>query len=192
MAYPPEKLDDLRKKIISDEVKIYHDLPKLMEVITKLKTESDEAIENFTEVIIGMTYELSRVTGDHMLASYKDHIIAGIKVRAKNVIDGWIMRAYKNTNGLIRELIIKGDDDFFMNNNLDEITHGNDSMINYLFQFKGFWKKLKPENQAILKTTVVALCIMADIRYINFNKYIYLKDLNPHFADIFSKYDDIF
>ncbi len=189
---PPSSLDELRQKITSNEIKLYHDMPQLLSIINKLKIESDESIEQFKDIIIMLTNELSRVTSDPILAMYKDTIIHNIETRPKNLIDEFIRKTYKINNDCLRDKLIEADEDFFLTNNLEDATEGEENNLNYLFQFKSFWNKLTEENKNILKGTFVALVYMADIRYVNFKKYILLKQLNEHFSEIFNKYDNIF
>lgn len=189
---PSETIDELREKITTNEIKLYHDMPQLLSMINKLKIESDDAIIQFKDIIILLTNELSRVTSDPLLSMYKDTIINNIEKRPKNIIDEFIRKSYKNTENCLRDKIVKADENFFLTSNLEDATEGEDNNINYLFQFKSFWNKLTDDNKNIMKATFVALIFMADIRYVNFKKYTLLKQLNEHFSEIFNKYDAIF
>jgi hypothetical protein len=51
---------------------------------------------------------------------------------------------------------------------------------------------LKEENKLILKYYLSTMCYYADTRYINFNRYMVIRNLNnKNFKSVFDKYDKI-
>ena len=194
---PPQELSDLRTRIITDEIQEYHDIKTLQSVINTMKQNSDEAVEQFKDVVLMLTDELGRVTGDHMLNMYKSDIINFINKNPKSIVDNLIMKCYEIKDGMLRKKIIMGEESFFLNNNLDDISNGESGVIDIIFKFKSFWTKLKPDNKEIIKSTLLAIIALCDIRYLNFKKYLCLKKLNniathSNYNSLFLEIDKIF
>jgi len=192
ITMPPQKMENLEQKIQDDDVKIYHESVDLVNTLLRLKTESDAAIEEFRKIIIKLTIEIGRVTGDPAINNYKQLIIDSISNAPKNITDGYIKSIYLDCNGAYREKIILGDESFFLNNSFSEISQGETEAINEIFKFKRFWKLLKPDNRQIIKYYFIILCYYADIRYVIFNKYLRLRNLNiSTHKKMFDVYDTI-
>lgn len=190
MNTPPVELVDLWTNILSN-INYYTDVNSLRNELDKLKTESDYAMEQFKELLIKLTADLANVTKDNLLNKYKNDIINAIQKNPKNVTDSFILQGYNKNEGYYRKQLVLCNEDFLLNHSFNEITHNNTSMIDRLFQFKTFWNKLKPENKEIIKYYLLTLCYYADIRYINFNKYLELKKLHTNCPAIFAEYDKI-
>lgn len=197
---PPIDLNELKEKIITDEIQYYDTIDELKNIIYQLKQYSDDALEQFKEVVILFTEELTRVTGDHMLSMYKSDVIAFINKSPKNIIDAFIVKAYECKNGEIRGNIVRGEEEYFLNHNLDELDkideiktqEDKDNVLNVIFQFKNFWGKLTEDNKEIIKNTLLAIIALCDIRYLNYKKYLCLKKLNEKHKKIFLDTDKLF
>jgi hypothetical protein len=187
---PPAELIELWQKIITD-LKQYDNVTDLVKELDKLKKECDNAMNQFKELIIKLTIDLAHVTGDTLLNRYKDDIITAIKNNPKNVTDSFIMQGYNQKDGYYRKQLVTCNEEFFLNHSFNEFTKGDTSLVDRLFQFKTFWNKLKKENRDIIKYYLLTLCYFADIRYINFNKYLELKKINQTHKKIFDEYDKI-
>lgn len=193
---PPASLKELNNFILNDTVKKYSKNSigekELMSVLSSLKNENDMAINSFRELIVTLTNELSQITGDSTIKQHKAFIIEMIQAHSKFFVDAFIKKGYNNNNGMYRQHIISQNEEFFLNNSLDDITEGKTNFIDKLFQFKSFWSKLKDENKMILKYYLITLCSLSDVRYINFNRYLLIKQMNTaDYKQIFDKYDPI-
>ncbi len=189
---PPANLNDLKKKIITDEIMEYSDSKSLYSLILKLKNDTDEAVSQFQEVLFPLLEELINLSGDHMLTMYKSMIIDFIKTKPKIIIDSLILKCYDEKNGILRANIVNGEESFFMNNNFDDMTEGDSSIINIIFKFKDFWGKLNNDNKEIIKTFLLSIVYLCDQRYINYKKYLCLKKLNTSYTKIFNEMDSFF
>lgn len=183
---PPVELSELKQKIITDEIKTFDNQNELKSLLVKLSFESNEAIDQFKDILLMLTEELGRVTGDHMLNMYKNDISKFISDNPKGIVDSFILKCYENNHGLLRAKIVKGDETFFMNNSLDDVSDGDSSVVNIIFKFKDFWGKLNADNKTIIKETLMALIAMCDIRYVNYKKTLCLKQLNSSYSSLFN------
>ncbi len=182
----PMTMKELNNTVLTNEIKSYSSTSEIIKLITRLKFESDDAINQFSEVLVMMVDELARVTGDNMLQMFKNNMIDFIKQNPKKVIDNLIISCYKKDDGMVRNKILLGDDSYFMNNKLENLSNGDGDVINYIFQFKNFWGNLNQDNKIIIKSTLIALITLCDIRYTNFKKYTCLRSLNSKHIKIFS------
>ena len=189
---PPVKLVDLRNKIITDEIMEYTDIKKLNSLVSTLKKNSDESLEQFKEVILPLLDELLRLSGDHMLTMYKSDIISFIERNPKVIVDTLIKKCYDENDGLLRARIVSGDEAFFIQNNFDDMTDGDNKIIGIIFKFKDFWGKLNNENKDILKSYLLSIAALCDVRYLNFKKFVCLKKLNPKYSQLFDQYENNF
>lgn len=189
---PPEKLSELKNKIITDEIMEYPDLKSLNSVVMLLKERSDESLEQMKEVILPLVDELIRLSGDHMLTMYKSDIIEFINRNPKVIVDTLIRKCYEERDGLLRARIVSGDERFFMENNFDDMTDGDNKIIGIIFKFKDFWGKLNNENKDILKSYLLSIAALCDIRYLNFKKFVCLKQLNPKYSQFFDQLANTF
>ena len=189
---PPVKLSDLKTKIVTDEIMEYSELSKLNYLVGTLKSNSDNSIEELKEVILPLVDELIRLSGDHMLSMYKQDVVNFINKNPKLIVDTLILRCYEEKDGLLRAKIVNGEESFFLQNNFEDMTSGDTQIMNIIFKFKDFWGKLNMENKEILKSYLLTLVSLCDIRYLNFKKYVCLKKLNPKHGKLFEQYDGIF
>ena len=189
---PPIELKELKSTIITSDIKQYSDYNTLLKYCLSLKKDSDDAVSQFKEVMSMLTDELARVTGDPMLNMHKTDIVTFVNSNTKKIVDGFILKCYNKNSGQMRSKILIGDDSFFMNNSLDEISDGDGDIVNIIFQFKKFWGKLSEDNKIIIKSTLTALIALCDIRFIAFNRYALVKDLNKMFATNFKDLDKVF
>jgi len=189
---PPLQISELKQQILTDDIQSYNDIAELNMIVSTLKSNSDTAVSEFKEVLIMLTEELARVTGDHMLMMHKTNIVGFINKNPKGLVDSLILKCYEAKDGMLRERIVKGDDSFFMSNSLDDVSEGDSSIVNIIFQFKNFWGKLNTDNRNIIKNSLLALISLCDMRYLAFKKYQCLKKLNQTYTHIFSELDNIF
>lgn len=189
---PPIELKELKSRIITGDIKQYSDYNALLKYCLTLKSESDESVSQFKDVISMLTDELARVTGDPMLNMHKNDIITFVNSNTKKIVDGFILKCYNKNAGQMRSKILIGDDSFFMNNSLDEISEGDGDIVNIIFQFKKFWGKLSEDNKLIIKSTLTALIALCDVRFVAFNRYMLVKDLNKMFSANLKDLDKVF
>jgi hypothetical protein len=189
---PPINILDLKNQIITDEIMEYSDLKDLKLIITQLKTDSDIAIDELKKVILPLVDELVRLSGDHMLILYKSTINSFINKNPKTIVDTLILRCYEDKEGLLRSKIIRGDESFFLQNNFEDMTEGDTKIMSIIFKFKDFWGKLNQDNKEILKSYLLTIISLCDIRFLNFKKYTCLKKLNLQHSKLFEQYDSIF
>ena len=189
---PPINILDLKNQIITDEIMEYSDLKDLKLIITQLKTNSDNAIDELKNVILPLVDELVRLSGDHMLILYKSTINSFINKNPKTIVDTLILRCYEDKEGLLRAKIIRGDESFFLQNNFEDMTEGDTKIMSIIFKFKDFWGKLNQDNKEILKSYLLTIISLCDIRFLNFKKYTCLKKLNSQHSKLFEQYDSIF
>lgn len=183
---------DLKNKIITDEIMEYSNFNELSVLIKNLKKLSDDSINELKDVILPLLDELLRLSGDYMLTMYKNDIIKFINTNPKIIADTLIMRCYDEKEGLLRAKIVNGDESFFLENNFEDMTDGNKRIIGIIFKFKDFWGKLNQDNKEILKSYLLTIIFLCDIRYLNFKKYVCLKKLNSLHTKLFDQYDSIF
>ena len=189
---PPVNITDLKNQIITDEIMEYSDLNELNLLITQLKKISDKAVDELKGVILPLVDELVRLSGDHMLILYKSTIVSFINKNPKTIVDTLILRCYEDKEGLLRAKIIRGDESFFLQNNFEDMTEGDTKIMSIIFKFKDFWGKLNQDNKEILKSYLLTIVSLCDIRFLNFKKYTCLKKLNLQHSKLFDQYNAIF
>ncbi len=189
---PPAKISELKQKVITDEIMEYSDLNELRKLVTSLKSESDNSVEELKEVILPLVDELIKLSGDHMLVMYKQDIVNFINTNPKKIVDILILRCYEEKDGVLRAKIVNGDESFFMQNNFEDMTDGDSQIMGIIFKFKDFWGKLNKDNREILKSYLLTIVSLCDIRFLNFKKYICLKKLNSKHSKLFEQFDSIF
>jgi hypothetical protein len=189
---PPVQLSELRERIITDEITDYPDTQGLKTIVTKLLKETIDCVEQFSEVLLPLVDELLKLSGDHMLTMYKSMVIDFIQKKPKVIIDNLILKCYDEKDGVLRAKIVSGDESFFMNNNFEDMTEGDSSIINIIFKTKDFWGKLTEDNKEVLKSYLLSLVSLCDVRYVNYKKYLCLKKLNPSHTNFFNDTDKLF
>ena len=189
---PPVNITDLKNQIITDEIMEYSDLNELNLLITQLKKISDKAVDELKGVILPLVDELVRLSGDHMLILYKSTIVSFINKNPKTIVDTLILRCYEDKEGLLRAKIIRGDESFFLQNNFEDMTEGDTKIMSIIFKFKDFWGKLNQDNKEILKSYLLTIVSLCDIRFLNFKKYTCLKKLNLQHSKLFDQFNAIF
>ena len=189
---PPIHISELKQGIITDEIMEYSDIKTLQGLVFKLQKDTNDALEQFKEVILPLIDELLRLSGDHMLTIYKADVINFVNKNPKVIVDNLILKCYDEKDGILRAKIVKGDESFFLQNTFDDMTDGDSKIINIIFKFKDFWGKLNDENKEILKSYLLSLIALCDIRYLNFKKYLCLKKINPQHAKLFLETDKFF
>lgn len=178
LEMPPYELSKLKDKIMTKEVEEYNNLSELKTLLESYKLSKQESTENFVEILIMLTEELAKITNDHILNQFMDEIKKYINEGSKSIINSLIKICYELNNGEYRKKILIGDDDFFLNNNLDDVSEGDSAAINTIFKFKTFWSKLNEENKNIIKSTLIAVISLIDTCYLLYKKYLCLKQLN--------------
>lgn len=187
---PPISLDEVKARVVSDDVCEYINYAELNVALKRLKAKSDEAVAEFSEVLQTLVDELSRITNDPMLVNNRKTVLDFIRAHPKRIMDNFIIKCYNYQNGKFRAKIIEGDDAFFMTNSLEEISDGQSGFVDIVFQFRNFWGKLNADNREIIKTTLMALCALCDVRYVNFNKYLVISDMNQRHKKILAEFKD--
>lgn len=189
---PPINIMELYKKI-------YYGLPEvknseeLLQELYIMKNNSDNAIEEFKNILLDFTDNLVNISDNILLKKYKEDIIKTINLYPKRIIDTFIIHGYMQDNGSYRKEIIEGNENFFLNKSYNEFTNGDSNVISYIFQFKNFWSKLDNDNKFIIKTFLLTLCYYSDKRFVIFNRYQELKKkyLNIY-EKIFKSFDTLF
>jgi len=189
---PPAMLSELKLKIVTDEIMEYSTMTSLNNLIVTLKNTSDKSLDQFKEVLLPLVDELIKLSGDFMLSFYKTDIINFINKNPKVIVDTLIRRCYEEKDGLLRAKIVNGEESFFLQNNFEDMTEGDNKLINIIFKFKDFWGKLNNENKDILKSYLLSVVALCDVRYLSFKKFICLKSLNPKYETLFNQYINIF
>lgn len=189
---PPVKLSELKEKIVTDEIMEYKDMKVLNSLVLGMKKGTEESYDQFKDVILPLVDELIRLSGDHMLVMYKSDIVSFINKNPKVIVDSLILKCYEENDGMLRAKIVSGDESFFLKNNFDDMTDGDSKIINIIFKFKDFWGKLDENNKEILKSYLLSIVALCDIRYLNYKKFICLKKMNPKFEQVFSQFGNNF
>jgi hypothetical protein len=189
---PPINLSELRETILTDDIMEYSDVQQLKLIISRLLKETVDSVDQFKEVLLPLVDELLKLSGDHMLTMYKSMVIDFIEKKPKVIIDNLILKCYDEKDGMLRAKIVNGDDSFFLSNNFEDMTEGDSSIINIIFKTKDFWGKLNDENKEVLKSYLLSLVALCDIRYVNYKKYICLKKLNQSHSKFFNDTDQLF
>ncbi len=189
---PPVKLSELKSKIVTDEIMEYKDMKVLNSLVLGMKKATEESYEQFKDVILPLVDELIRLSGDHMLVMYKSDIVSFINKNPKVIVDSLILKCYEENDGMLRAKIVSGDESFFLKNNFDDMTDGDSKIINIIFKFKDFWGKLDDSNKEILKSYLLSIVALCDVRYLNYKKFICLKKMNPKFEQVFNQFGNNF
>ncbi len=189
---PPVKLSELKSKIVTDEIMEYKDMKVLNSLVLGMKKATEESYEQFKDVILPLVDELIRLSGDHMLVMYKSDIVSFINKNPKVIVDSLILKCYEENDGMLRAKIVSGDESFFLKNNFDDMTDGDSKIINIIFKFKDFWGKLDDNNKEILKSYLLSVVALCDVRYLNYKKFICLKKMNPKFEQVFNQFGNNF
>ncbi len=189
---PPVKLSELKSKIVTDEIMEYKDMKVLNSLVLGMKKATEESYEQFKDVILPLVDELIRLSGDHMLVMYKSDIVSFINKNPKVIVDSLILKCYEENDGMLRAKIVSGDESFFLKNNFDDMTDGDSKIINIIFKFKDFWGKLDVNNKEILKSYLLSVVALCDVRYLNYKKFICLKKMNPKFEQVFNQFGNNF
>ncbi len=124
------------------------------------KTETNELIITFNEVLLGMIKYLTDYHGD--VNTMK------IKVILENIIDTaheepiafFVLNVYNNDK--YRENILEQNDDFFVNEHFGAETN---EMVMQIFEFKSLWKQIDNETKNYIKKSMAAL-VKISRRYI--------------------------
>jgi hypothetical protein len=187
---PNKNISHLKQKILTSEICEYDNKTLLENELQKLKQYNDDAITEFTEVILVLLDELIRLSNDKLLTMNKSLIEMYIKKKSKGLIDNLILQCYEANNGLLRHNIVIADESFFLNNDFDDLTNKDSEIINHIFKFKSFWGKLSDNDKDIIKNTLLAVISLCDIRYLSYKKYICLKEYNQKYNQLFKTYDN--
>lgn len=185
---PPLNISELYQKIF-DNIN-FQSPNELMLELNNIKQNSDIAIEEFKNVLVEFANILVNISDNHLMKRYKTEILSTIEKHPKNIIDTFIIHGYVENNGTYRKEIIEGNEDFFLNKSYNEYT-SDSSIVDNIFQFKSFWKKLDDDNKFTIKTFLLTLCFYSDKRFVMFNKYREIKQIyGETYKDIFSLFDD--
>jgi hypothetical protein len=190
ISTPPLELKEVNNKIIDDSVKEYDDPKELVRALDTLKLEDEYVISEFKDLLIMLTDQLASIYQTSAIGINRDFIITQIKEYSRFFIDGYIDIAYNKTKGVYRKHLVEQNEEFFLNNKFDDISNGKNILVSKLFIFKDFWSTLKEENKKILKFYLTTMCCYTDIRYINWNRYLMIKHMNPKYKDLYKIYDD--
>ena len=194
---PPSNIEELDPRILDSTITKYSDKAQLTTVLNNLKHESNSSIHEFKNIVSTLLPQIAKITNNLLIIKYEKELLNAISRHPKNIIDTFVLKAYMHGNGLFRQKLIIGDEDFFLNSDVKELASNvgekideKDDVLTALFEFKNFWHKLKDENKVIFKYYLVTLCYYADIRYVCFNKYLLIKKKNAgNFESVFKAYD---
>jgi hypothetical protein len=145
--------------------------------LSNINKKIQTCINMFNTLVQDLAALLSReFPQDVILKTYHGVISNIISSNPLEPISSFIMNVYSNDT--YRKYILKGDDNFFMNNSYG-ISSEKDK-IQMLFQFKSCWKNLKDGNRDYIKN---AMKMLVDIT----GQYIVEKDDGYKLADIIKK-----
>ena len=186
---PPVELSVLKEKIITDEIRVYNNHQDVEKILSELKKGTNKIIDELKDILYSFTDELIRVTGDPMISNGKLLIFTFIRTKCKDICNEIIKEWYDYNNGIYRERVVIGDDNFYLNHSLDQVDP-NGTSIWLIFKFKDFWHKLNDQNRLIIKNTLLAVVSLIDVKYLNYKKYLCLKTLNPSYSKLFNSYEE--
>lgn len=189
---PSPNISSLYTKIFSD-IPDFSNSNNLISHLNLMKIQSDDSIEEFKNILLDFTENLVSVSNNNLIKTYKTEILNAIKKHPKNIIDTFIIHGYTKNDGKYRSEIIQGNESFFLNNSYEEHIEGENNkqnIVNYIFQFKNFWKTLDEDNKFIIKNFLLTLCFFSDKRFVVFNRYNEIKNkyLSIH-PSIFGSYN---
>ena len=96
MMMPPETIEELNDKIINDDIMEYDNKEDLLNVIKKIKLENDTVINEYTDLVIMLSEQLSTIMPNSIISNNKEFIKEQIKKYGKFFMDGYIENAYMN------------------------------------------------------------------------------------------------
>ena len=162
-----------------------------------MKQESDDATFKFQEQLMDLTVTIGQITNDILIKTYQKSLQQAVAKSSKLIIDCFIKTVYyqkiDDEKGQIRDKIIRGEEEFFLNDMFDDMIVDGNKILKDIFAFKKIWKNLSEENKQLIKEYMLMLCYYSDIRYVNFERYRYIRKFNnKNFPKIFETTDAIF
>lgn len=131
--------------------------------ISKSKTGKDlekernlaDLVFKFNVVITGMIKHINEYYGDSSMPGMEMILNDIIDKSPEEPISCFLMNIYKNDSYRIN--ILKQNDKFFMEEDYDEFTSGDDERTSKLFEFKDLWKQIDMDTKNFIKKSMMAL-----------------------------------
>src|SRR5579883_1707710 len=118
---PPKDIRELYKKIYINLPEI-NNLDELLNELYIMRNNSENAIEEFKNILLDFTNNLVNISDNILLKKYKEDIIKTINLYPKRIIDTFIIHGYMQNNATYRKEIIEGNEDSFMNKSFQEYS----------------------------------------------------------------------
>jgi hypothetical protein len=114
-----------------------------------------DLIFKFNMVIAGMIRHITEYYGDSTMSGMDIFLNDIIEKTPKEPISCFLMNIYKNDQ--YRTNILKQNDDFFLEEDYDELTEGDNEKTSKLFEFKDLWKQIDNDTKNYIKKSMMTL-----------------------------------
>lgn len=130
---------------------------------SKLKEKRDlekerilaDLVFKFNMVVTGMIKHITEYYGDSSMSGMEMILTDIIEKSPDEPISCFLMNIYKNDR--YRVNILKQNDKFFMDEDYDDFTGGDDERTTKLFEFKDLWKQIDDDTKNFIKKSMMAL-----------------------------------
>ena len=115
----------------------------------------EDLVFKFNMVISGMIKHITEYYNDSSMSTLRTVLTDIIDKSPKEPISYFLLNIYKNDEYRIN--ILNQNDNFFMNQEYDEFTDGDDEKTAKLFEFKDLWKQIDDDTKNFIKKSMMAM-----------------------------------
>ena len=117
---------------------------------------SEQYIDDFNTTLLDLAKQLALSCPNSIIANNYKSMEAIIRQYPTKILDQFINFVLPD-----KPRIDAGDADYFMNNNYNNITAGDNALIKNVFEFKTIWTQLSENNRIVVVQYMQLLCSLA-------------------------------
>jgi len=115
----------------------------------QINEEINECVDNFNTICMKISNHFStKFPKDLEVDVYKTAVMDFIKKKPREPISLFIKNVYANDK--YRESIMSSNENFFTNNNFDNLTQNDQSKMDIMHQIKSYWTKLSGNSRKFI------------------------------------------
>lgn len=121
--------------------------------------ERERIATDFNSVILDFARNLADVCPESLIASnidYVEKIMRRLRPDDKEKFIGIFVANILQ----YKDKIFEGEEDFFLKKSFKEDLEGENFLLDNIFEFKGIWHSLKPENKELVRYYMQLLCVL--------------------------------
>jgi len=115
--------------------------------------ESRILVKDFNKTSIELATQLSKIVPKSIIAKNLSNLKFVISTQKKKLIETFILHVL-----IHKSKIDEGDENFFLNNNYDDLTAADEENEQRVFEFKDIWGELSNENKQLVIQYMQCLC----------------------------------